>query len=249
MNTTPTTALYSALQQAYEHFNHTLFDQQLPEVLFTTQRNHGVMGYFAPDRWGASNGHRCHEIAINPMYVGKASIIELMQTLVHEMTHCWQHCYGKPSQRAYHNKEWSDKMVAIGLMPSTTGCAGGKRVGQKMSDYPMPNGQFIQSTLALIKTKQFELPWIDRLAKGQSEPLSAELIAALDGEAADLIDELTTTISDAIGEDQLTPPESNTKKVKHKYTCPSCQLNVWGKENLHLRCEPCDQLLSTNCYP
>ena len=45
---TPSSELYSSLQNAYSHFNKALFEGQLPEVIFTVQRNKGVMGYFSP---------------------------------------------------------------------------------------------------------------------------------------------------------------------------------------------------------
>ena len=73
----PTQELYNALDLAYQHFNQSLFNGTLPPVLFTTQRQHGVMGYFAPERWAGTAGNTCHEIAINPSYVGRAVLIEV----------------------------------------------------------------------------------------------------------------------------------------------------------------------------
>ena len=42
-------------------------------------------------------------------------IEESMGTLVHEMVHFWQQEFGTPSRRGYHNREWADKMEALGL--------------------------------------------------------------------------------------------------------------------------------------
>jgi ribosomal protein S27E len=33
------------------------------------------------------------------------------------------------------------------------------------------------------------------------------------------------------------------RKVKVKYSCPGCALNVWGRAGLRLCCEDCDQEL------
>lgn len=33
------------------------------------------------------------------------------------------------------------------------------------------------------------------------------------------------------------------RKVKVKYSCPGCELNVWGRGGLRLRCEDCDEEL------
>ena len=76
----PTDELYGAMQKAYAHFNKSLFDGQLPPVLFTTQRQKNVMGYFSLERWVSVEGKRCHEIAINPVYVGVLGIFRLKKT-------------------------------------------------------------------------------------------------------------------------------------------------------------------------
>lgn len=82
------------------------------------------------------------EIALNPDVFSYQSDKDILDTLVHEMVHQWQYVYGKPSRKAYHNKQWADKMESIGLMPSDTGQPGGKRTGQRMSDYIIIGGKF-----------------------------------------------------------------------------------------------------------
>ncbi len=82
-----------------------------------------------------------------------------MQTLVHEQCHVWQNYYGKPSRRSYHNREWADKMIAIGLMPSTTGRPGGKQTGQHMNDYVLAGGAFQTAAVDLMATG---FGWLDR---------------------------------------------------------------------------------------
>ena len=247
---TPTEELYLALQTAYNHFNQALFADKLPSILFTTQRQKGMMGCFFANRWASSTkGNKCHEIAINPLYVSKATLIELMQTLVHEMVHCWQYCYGKPSRSSYHNKEWANKMIAIGLMPSSTGRPGGKIVGQHMNDYPVPDGKFINECVNLLNEQKFNLPWVDRFARSQGE-LDAEIIkpniqieTALVGVADNVVKQLTTGINALIKDKVVLTKVVNKNKVK--YSCAGCGLNVWGKGGLSLRCEPCDILLDS----
>ncbi|MGH9883886.1 MAG: SprT-like domain-containing protein [bacterium] len=34
------------------------------------------------------------------------------------------------------------------------------------------------------------------------------------------------------------------RKVKVKYSCPECELNVWGRAGLNLRCDDCDEQLA-----
>ena len=43
-----------------------------------------------------------------------------------------------------HNKQWAEKMKSLGLMPSHTGLTGGKKTGQKMKHYPIPDGLFLK---------------------------------------------------------------------------------------------------------
>lgn len=160
----PTTELYQSLEEAYEHFNRELFDNQLPEVIFTFQRKSGVMGYFSPERWGNQAGDTRNEIAINPSFLASSRLIEICQTLVHEMAHCWQHQFGKPSRSGYHNIQWSKKMMSIGLMPSSTGEPGGMLVGQAMGDYIINDGPFIHSFESLKTAVNFDFPWFDRKA-------------------------------------------------------------------------------------
>ena len=34
---------------------------------------------------------------------------------------------------------------------------------------------------------------------------------------------------------------TSKNKNKVKYTCPSCETNVWGKADLNIRCDDCDE--------
>src|ERR1035441_2328733 len=79
---------------------------------------------------------------------------EILSTFVHEMAHLWQFASASPSRGGYHNREWANKMESIGLAPSNTGFPGGKRTGQQMTHYIMPNGPFEKACRALL-----ELGW------------------------------------------------------------------------------------------
>ncbi|MDH8410092.1 sprT domain-containing protein, partial [Klebsiella pneumoniae] len=70
---------------------------------------------------------------------------------VHEMVHLWQHHHGNVSRAGYHNVEWAEKMVSIGLIPSHTGAPGGKQIGQHMSHYVEPAGRFDKAANELIQ--------------------------------------------------------------------------------------------------
>lgn len=203
-----------------------------------------MMGYFSPNRWSSTNGKKCHELAINPLYVGRATLIELMQTIVHEMCHCWQECYGKPSRKGYHNKEWANKMLLIGLVPSTTGRVGGAIIGQSMSDYPAPQGKFIQSCKSLLKEREFALPWVDRFAQinknSSLENTSYTLTQISEYVEHKIAAQLTAPIENLFDTKSFIANENTLKNVKTKYKCPYCNSRVWGKPNLSIICGNCN---------
>lgn len=159
---TPTRQIYDALQTAYDHFNRELFAGKLPPVLIVLQRKTKTMGYVSEKRWQSAKGEQLiDELAINPEYFFGHPLLEVLQTLTHEMAHCWQAKFGKPSRRCYHNQEWADKMVSLGLVPTDTGKPGGRRTGQSMSDNALIDGAFFMSALRLF-FKGFCIPWLDR---------------------------------------------------------------------------------------
>jgi len=155
---TKPTAEYASLQQAYDHFNATLFAGSLPDCLITLQRKRGLRGYF----WGAIFAERIgdgatDEIAMNPQTFNRTDEA-ILSTLAHEMCHLWQHHYGKPTRSGYHNREWAAKMRFIGLIPSHTSQPGGKPTGQKMTHYIDPSGPFAAEAAQLI-SNGFRLRW------------------------------------------------------------------------------------------
>jgi len=252
----PTNELYQSLLEAYSHFNQALFDAKLPEVIFTVQRKKGVLGYFAPDRWSSVEGKHCHEIAINPAHLGQSRIIDIFQTLVHEMVHCWQYCFGTPGRRSYHNKEWAYKMIKIGLHPTSTGLPGGDIVGEQMSDYPIDDGLFLKACEVLLAAQSFNIPWIDRLSSPKmpihenSSNTSVEILTA--HHAANEIthnvnsrdDDVTITELMQMTYSELLPEETfiaspQKKRLKNTYQCPQCHNRVWGKPNMHIICGDC----------
>lgn len=140
----PTPAQIAAYQLAFDHFNALLFDGKLPHAVLNFSRHAGANGFFAAERWydnGASGQKPLHEISLNPDLLLREPI-EYYSTLVHEMAHHWQQCFGGPSRNGYHNKQWAQKMVEIGLIPSATGEPGGKTTGQRMTHYIAPAGPF-----------------------------------------------------------------------------------------------------------
>lgn len=159
---TPTTEQFSIYQVMFDHFNRELFAGQLPHVILNFSRDlKTAVGYYSAKRWESAE-QKVHgsldavdEITLNPDHL-KRGRQETASTLVHEMVHLWQNRYGKPSRAGYHNKEWADKMEAVGLMPSSTGKPGGRRVGQRITHYIAKGGAFLRSFEALPLALPFQ---------------------------------------------------------------------------------------------
>jgi len=214
----PSLQLYSELQYAFDLFNQSLFAAKLPEcMILLYNKEYRVCGYFSPNRFTNPDGKVCDAIALNPQYFATTNIVQVMQTVVHEMCHMWQHHFGeKKGQRAYHNKEWGDKMESLGLMPSSTGQPGGKKTGQKMNDYPIEGGLFLEVCERLI-TPEYSLSWRDRQIELSLLPLPV------------------------VGTEPVKPAGHGNKSNRIKYTCPGCGVNVWGKPDLQIVCVHCGQ--------
>ena len=219
-----TTNEYAIFEKAYEHFNKHLFDNELPGVLITLQRKSQNVGMYRrgsfKDR--ADQSQEVDEIAINPDAYVNLPDIEVWQALVHEMCHQWQFHFGKPSRKSYHNKEWAQKMEAVGLIPSATGRAGGNKVGQTMFDYVDVEGDFRRCTQELRK-----LGIVVQLQSNNENGL------------------VSRSTEDQQRDTQMR--QAGVKKNRSnrsKYSCPSCSMNVWGKPELHIVCGSCQQALA-----
>jgi predicted SprT family Zn-dependent metalloprotease len=154
----PTAEQFAAYQALAQYFNARLFEGTLPPVLLNfSRKGRRTRGFFAPNRW-EKGATLTHEISLNPQLLKERSPVETAATLVHELCHLWQFVYGHPSRAGYHNREWAEKMEAIGLMPSDTGEVGGQRTGQQMTHYLIEGGPFEQAFHAM--PPEYRLPWV-----------------------------------------------------------------------------------------
>lgn len=149
-----TTKQYAGLQEAYNYFNSELFESKLPNCLITLQKKKNSNGFFHAKHF--INGEIiADEIAMNPAQFTRSKS-ETLSTLAHEMTHLWQHHFGKES-KSHHNRQWADKMFEIGLMPSSTAQPGGKQTGQKVSHYILPNMAFDIACQSFLQAHELTL--------------------------------------------------------------------------------------------
>jgi predicted SprT family Zn-dependent metalloprotease len=232
----PTPQTYAELQQAYDHFNKALFGDQLPACLLTLQREKRTHGYFSSKRFVHRDGQTyTDEIALNPSFFAVVPPKEIMQTIVHEMAHAWQFHFGEPGRRGYHNKEWAEKMEAIGLMPSTTGQPGGAKTGERMNDYSIVGGSFESACDELLGTTKFAISWFDRFPP---EPPS-------EGRVGTRVGTRTITAVSAELEEAIVKPTGENKSLRVKQRCPHCGNQAWCKPGMKLACaeDTCDLVL------
>lgn len=151
----PTEKQYISLQQAFDYYNYHLFEDKLPHVLITFQRSKRAAGYYWSQVFESrqDNTSKVSEIALNIGIFKSRDDKTILSTLVHEMVHHWQFVFGTPSRTGYHNKEWAEKMKAIGLQPSTDGTVNGKETGQSCTHYVKYGEKFDTVTNILLRDK------------------------------------------------------------------------------------------------
>ena len=118
----------------------------------------------------------------------------------------------------------------------------------RLADYPVPKGRFIKSCENLLKDKSFALPWVDRFARESGITTDNEKLETITQALADVdlatANQLTTKVENFFDAEAFVAQTlTAAKKVKSKYTCNECKLNVWGRPNLQLRCDDCNLVL------
>ncbi len=56
-----------------------------------------------------------HEILINARYLQSVAFSRVLEILLHELLHLWQHMHGRPGKYSYHNNEYRKKAVECGI--------------------------------------------------------------------------------------------------------------------------------------
>jgi predicted SprT family Zn-dependent metalloprotease len=241
----PTKTCYGELQRIYDQLNRELFNSVLPGALLTLQREKSTMGYFSPARFANRSGGLADEIAINPEFFAVRPLLEVIQTIGHEMVHQWQLYHGKPGRGRYHNEQWASKMQDIGLMPSSTGKPGGSRTGDRIADYVIKDGPFHRVATKLNEDGPI-VTWYDRLVQ-RTESMTAQQQSSVydtTGEPEQELNELAVVVAINNPVIQLKPASNTVGKTlgnRLKYVCAGCDTAVWAKPGLtNLGCFDCN---------
>jgi hypothetical protein len=222
--TSPTGQQFAAYQAMYAHLNRKLFAGELPAVFLNFSRHSGAVGFYAPDRWHLVAGDLvAHEISLNPSHLGMRTARETAATLAHEMCHHWQRTFGRERdggkrgpRTGYHDREWAEKMVSVGLQPIDPKTGEDKMSAPALTHRIVEGGPFAR----VFETMPAEalLPW--SCVELTARPSSRKGGARGEGEGE--------------GEGGEGPAKSRNKV---KLTCPSCGANAWGKPGLRLLCD------------
>jgi hypothetical protein len=229
---------YVTLSDCYDLFNERLFGGQLRGCVLTFEDRGQHFGYYRENGFIYREGNqRRDEICLNPRhFLANTGDLELLQTLVHEQVHQWQFQFGKPSLRTYHNREWAEKMLSIGLIPSDTGRPGGRMTGQKMADYPEEEGEFLRIAKEILGSRTLVRWYKEGVAIRRAQEYAVMPAADVPPLVATLAASMPAS-SGRDAEEASVKPLAAPSKVS--YRCPECRLRVWGKPDLSLLCGRC----------
>jgi len=215
----PSVEQSESLIDAFDYINKELFGDQLPRPMLIFTRNPKILGgYYSPDKWFNTDGKGVDEIAINANSMIQGDEIELFQVIIHEMSHQWQQHYGTPGRGGYHNREWADKVLEIGLKPIN------------VNDSDAETGDSI--TTILIKGGLAMLA-LANMPEDISIPFYAEIMGNPDDD---------DDKKDRGPQEEVPTPKPKSGQ-RTKYTCPNCGTNMWGRSGINVQCMDCTMKL------
>lgn len=114
----PTKQLYSQLGDITEFLNKTLFGNVLPLPVIRLQVKPNMLGYMTSSKnWQYGQTQiTTYEMGLNPAYFQNRPLIDVFNTIAHEL--CHEFCsevHG--SSTTYHDRKWQKEALNIGLRP------------------------------------------------------------------------------------------------------------------------------------
>jgi len=224
----PTVDQSIAISDVFDYLNKELFGENLnlPMIVFN-RSNRIIGGYYSPKKWFTSEGVAVDEIAINANVMVESDEVGIFGILIHEMVHLWQYHNGTPGRGGYHNQEWVDKCLEIGLKPIN------------ISDPAIMTGD-------TIDTKLIDDGMASRVIACMPEELSIPFYAEIinlpesKGGSGEGSGEGSEGSGDGSGERSEGNGSVPRSGKRTKYTCPVCGTNLWGKGGLKLLCIGCE---------
>jgi hypothetical protein len=97
------------------------FKLQIPVPCLMIEGLRGRYGHF---RCGRNGFGLVDEIALDESHLASDPYAETLDTLLHELLHSWQKRHGRPGRRNYHNQQFRQKALSLGLSIDEQGCGG-----------------------------------------------------------------------------------------------------------------------------
>ena len=208
------------LINAFDYLNQKLFNGALPRPMLLFTRNPKILGgYFSNEKWFNTDGTKADEIALNANQLVEGDEIEIFGILIHEMTHQWQFHYGSPGRGGYHNREWADFCLTIGLKPINVKDPDAE-TGDAINTILVKGGRAMLALANMPET--ITIPFYSELMDAPSAPEEPKGPQAPE-------------------EVPVPKPKSGSRT---KYTCTICGTNLWGKNGLKIMCMACDQVFT-----
>ena len=117
---------------AYNHFNQQFAKGELKGALITVQSvgRKRAYGWFAQNAWKDKDSNAFHEINIGAEHF-KRSNDDILETLLHEMAHLWNHQNGIDdcTRTQYHKKTFAEAAKRFGLTCEKMGRFGYAKTG------------------------------------------------------------------------------------------------------------------------
>ena len=139
------------LREWADRFN-VQFKLDIPQIVIRIDiLNRSRFGHF---RYGHNGFGLRGEVGMNARYLtGQREEWRVLGTLLHEILHAWQQSHGSPGKGNYHNREFREKALTLGLVIDRRG----------FTDY-IGGSRFLD----LLQRHQIKVPTI--VATAQSEP-------------------------------------------------------------------------------
>jgi hypothetical protein len=154
---------------AFDFFNQQLFDGLLPAMNIHFSHMTRMTGFYCPGAWLGGEEEDIAEIIMNPAVL-QLPVHEALSILVHKMCHYWQFGYGSPSRATNHNREWSQKMLEVGLLADTATQQGVRLPGQRVGHTIRAGGPFERACAAM--PRELLLPWKTAVNRAENLPLT-----------------------------------------------------------------------------
>ena len=137
--------LFQQLHRWAEIFNvHCTLD--IPNIALRIETDQpNICGYY---RIGHDGMGLTNSITLNKIHLERDGFWQVLETLLHEMTHAWQSIHGKASAWSHHNVAFRDKMASFGIFCNRRG----QHVGYD------PDGLFFQ----LLTQHKVEIPVVPK---------------------------------------------------------------------------------------